>query len=462
MECFRSAGGAEPFYLERGFEDNAKPYGIPPSKKMELALRRMAQAVQLESGQPNRVSSQQYLKTVSILSKICQNIIKDPANPKFQKLKLASKAVQRHIVEVPGAEEFLQAIGFMRVSADTHLALDGERSREPTREAKDKNDRHGDVDYDVRGLCERALSILSRSPSYLDRVQPKGTQAAVAPSDKSSSNSLHDAKRQIPTASDHHTSLPRTKVPHPGLINSGATCYLNALLQVYFHQPEFRKLIYRAPFIKDSIIHGLQDLFYSLTIATKPISTRHLTARCFGWTEGHEQYMQHDAHELNRILIDRLFEELKKSPALEREGKTLLRGGMEAFIRCLDVDFSALKEYTKEEVLSELWKRPNANLGPQKAAKGCRFRYFPPLLFLHLARFAYNPETNSRKKINNSFKFPPNINLAAFMPDTADDNSSNEGEEAKSENMKEESGSYQPHEYELVRQSFIIHPRPKK
>jgi len=83
------------------------------SRSLELALKLMA-GYSLKKGESNPVSPGQYSKTITLLTKICRNIFKDPANPKYRKLKLSSNAIDANIVKVLGAEEFLKALGFQR------------------------------------------------------------------------------------------------------------------------------------------------------------------------------------------------------------------------------------------------------------------------------------------------------------------------------------------------------------
>jgi len=79
-------------------------------------------------------------------------------------------------------------------------------------------------------------------------------------------------------------------------------------------------------------------------------------------------------HDLHRVLIDRLLDEFKNTPNLEKELRLTLEGVMEAVVRCLDKEYtrtrsesffdislplvgvsagsieSALEQYCKEEV----------------------------------------------------------------------------------------------------------------
>jgi len=54
------------------------------------------------------------------------------------------------------------------------------------------------------------------------------------------------------------------------------------------------------------------------------------------------------------------------------------------------------------------------------AQKGCSFRSFPPVLHLHLKRFEYDPMRDANVKINSSFEFHEEIDLAPYLEQGTD------------------------------------------
>ena len=89
-----------------------------------------------------------------------------------------------------------------------------------------------------------------------------------------------------------------------GLLNQGATCYLNSLLQCLFYDLEFRNAIYAAG---DSsiVVKALQQQFASMQLSDcGAISTKDLSD-AFGWSKS-QVFEQHDVHELFSVLIDAL------------------------------------------------------------------------------------------------------------------------------------------------------------
>ena len=89
-----------------------------------------------------------------------------------------------------------------------------------------------------------------------------------------------------------------------GIINQGATCYLNALLQYLFNDIAFKSMIWKA----DStvpLIRSFQLFFGYLSLSEcSAISSSDLITS-FGWSAS-QIFEQHDIHELFSVLLDAL------------------------------------------------------------------------------------------------------------------------------------------------------------
>lgn len=145
-----------------------------------------------------------------------------------------------------------------------------------------------------------------------------------------------------------------------GLVNQGATCYLNSLLQALFHISEFRSIIYGMPTKEEetpggnnngggggdsaggqspsaatshtattaagsggdgggdrpsglSVPHALQRVFCRLQTANASVDTNELTSS-FGWSAS-DGFVQHDVHELLHVLLNNIEEKLTAAAA---------------------------------------------------------------------------------------------------------------------------------------------------
>eukprot|EP00929_Paragymnodinium_shiwhaense_P086804 TRINITY_DN4722_c0_g1_i1.p1 TRINITY_DN4722_c0_g1~~TRINITY_DN4722_c0_g1_i1.p1 ORF type:complete len:1338 (-),score=356.76 TRINITY_DN4722_c0_g1_i1:238-4086(-) len=261
----------------------------------------------------------------------------------------------------------------------------------------------------------------------------------------------------------------RKETGHIGLLNHGATCYMNGLLQSLFHVGEFRRIVYSldttqeettdSPTKDDSIndgLHGvdaedssrsppliqaLQNVFYRLQTADQAVNCRELM-KSFGW-DTVDAFTQHDAQELNRLLCDRL-EEQMKGTNMDGSIKRLFEGEMENYIECIDVDYKSrrnetfydlqlnikgergqelrnveesLKDFTAEETLEGDNAYEAEGHGKQRANKGIRFVTFPPVLNLQLKRFHFDLEKMDMVKLNTRFEFPRRLDLSNFAQD---------------------------------------------
>lgn len=241
----------------------------------------------------------------------------------------------------------------------------------------------------------------------------------------------------------------REKTGMLGLRNLGATCYLNALLQMLYHMNAFRTAVYRIPVegeeLESSITLALQDVFRNLQVAPALaigndtcVTTKHLT-KAFGWTTS-ENFLQQDATELLKFLIDRL--EQKMGPDAI---KILFEGSTKNFIRCINVQmessheeafqdiqldvegcdniYQSMKKFVEVERLDgENQYDAGEEHGKQDAEKGTAFTKFPHILTIHLKRFAFSAHTMNYSKIHTKFAFPEILDMEKFLTRSPDSN----------------------------------------
>ena len=240
-----------------------------------------------------------------------------------------------------------------------------------------------------------------------------------------------DAPHGVSWDSKKHTG-------YVGLKNQGATCYMNSLLQVLYFTNQLRIAVYKMPTESDdstkSVALALQRVFYELQTSDRPVGTKKLT-KSFGW-ETLDSFMQHDAQEFLRVLLDKL-ETKMKGTLVEGVIPRLFEGKTLSYFKCKHVDYTSsrtetfydiqlnikgkkniyesLGDYISVETLEGDNKYDAGEHGLQEAEKGVIFQSFPPVLHLHLMRFQYDPLTDSNVKINDRFEFPERLNLDQYV-----------------------------------------------
>lgn len=220
---------------------------------------------------------------------------------------------------------------------------------------------------------------------------------------------------------------------YTGLVNQGATCYLNSLIQSLYFTKAFRNAVYQIP-DSSGVTGGLQRLFYQLRTSNTPVDTNDLTGT-FGWNTA-DAFTQHDVQELARILMDRLEAKMKDT---EVDGflSKLLVGQMVSYIKCINVPFESsvtenfwdiqlnvkgmknvyesFDDYCSVETLEKDNQYAAGEYGLQDAIKGVKFDNLPPVLHLQLKRYDYNWEHNVEIKVNDRYEFPLDLDLSKYV-----------------------------------------------
>ena len=225
-----------------------------------------------------------------------------------------------------------------------------------------------------------------------------------------------------------------------GLLNQGATCYLNSLLQALNNDVKFLRAVFSSS-SSSSLIKELNWLFASMLLSDHAtISTKKLTS-AFGWSEsmGHDQS---DVQELFSVLMEAIG---SVDSDLEVGIKDLYMGDIRDTLQCpgcnhvressysfltLTLNFPAsdpiadqsvspltlqalLDNFEKPEVLDEAnqWECSSC-CNKVRGIKTQKISKCPDSLFIHLNRLAFNPVARRKVKLLDAVYFTRELTCA--------------------------------------------------
>eukprot|EP00760_Papus_ankaliazontas_P013339 PhM_4_TR15697/c0_g1_i2/m.11385/K11838/USP7, UBP15; ubiquitin carboxyl-terminal hydrolase 7 len=237
-----------------------------------------------------------------------------------------------------------------------------------------------------------------------------------------------------------------------GIKNHGSACYLNSLIQSLFHLSYFRAAIYQMPTEdnvdpKTNIPLALQRLFYAMEMRTERGTASALPTpvelmQSFGW-DIDERQMQHDIHELMRVLLDNLMTKMVdgNQPNVIRQ---LFAGVMMNYIETTDESayksqrkesfmdlqlvirdmkdiYDSLHNLFAEETLDGsnkyLVEGPDGTKSYHPARKGCKLHVAPPVLVFHCNRYDFSLVTLRNEKVTNKWQYYDTIDMSEFVKD---------------------------------------------
>ena len=246
----------------------------------------------------------------------------------------------------------------------------------------------------------------------------------------------------VPSVSKRRHTDYRARTGYVGIENRAATCYMNSLLQTLYHTTAFARAVLEIPTENDvpttSVPLALQRLFFTLRFSQRAASTTELI-RSFGW-DAADAFQQHDAQELNRVLVDYLEEKMRGTPA-EGALARLLSGQLQHTITCTQVAYTStrrerfydialdvrgcrdvyesLERLTQPETLDGDNIYHAEGLGPQPARTETRLWELPPVLTLQLKRWVYDSLEGTPSKVDDLYHFPLELDLDRFVADGA-------------------------------------------
>jgi len=245
--------------------------------------------------------------------------------------------------------------------------------------------------------------------------------------------SLHDSHQQFKEWRVPGDTSRVSKTGYVGLLNLGATCFLDSILQQFYMIPILRNRIisYSGD---DEFMIELSRLFSKLSLSRRhAVTTEGLVKKWMGWDgEPMNPRVQQDACEFAQMLIDKLEKGLGVefvSSLFKGKSTFIIEGINESYqsesneqwltFNLSVKDTNSMSDSFSKFMLPDYFTGANQYKAEslQKkidAKKYGRISLLPKYLIIQLGRFEYDYQTWQRQKINSLFYIPLSIDLKDY------------------------------------------------
>jgi ubiquitin C-terminal hydrolase len=235
------------------------------------------------------------------------------------------------------------------------------------------------------------------------------------------------------------TSLVKAPGTSLGLVNQGATCYMNSFLQQLYHVKGFSNTLLSIDCdVSESdnagVLFELQVLFGYLRYSQKSYCDTISFCKSFKDYDGEPVKLgeQKDVYEFATMLFDKLEMNLdckallgkffggklvwqiistESSYRSEREEPFFI---LTAEVKDKESLEDSLELYVAGEMLTGDNKIEDSTGKKVDALRRCAIRQLPDVLFIHLKRFEFDLETMNRRKLNDFMTFPEELNMLPY------------------------------------------------
>nr|XP_034180171.1 ubiquitin carboxyl-terminal hydrolase 48-like isoform X1 [Osmia lignaria] len=244
----------------------------------------------------------------------------------------------------------------------------------------------------------------------------------------------------------------RDPTQYVGLKNLGATCYVNSLIQMWFHNEDMRRIIYKwsitddleetealaqakkagVPFHPVTAVGQLQYIFAMMQFGNR----RLLDPMNLAIALSLDTRTQQDAQEFSKLLLCHIEGKLQQTAELKQMLQRLTQGKY-SYINCcskcgteyptsttfyeLDLQLAAtLKEAIEKYLSVEQLTGPNqyhcVTCNDKKDARRfIRLESLPETLNIQLMRFVFHRDSGQKRKLNSFIQFPEDLDMSEYV-----------------------------------------------